>query len=424
MPLVPLALRVLFASLGIAAVAISCRMNMTALAAIGGTNAEYLATVAVMTACVKAGVPVYADWFGRASAGARRGLYTVFWLAILFDVLCVLGFTALTRGAATDAAADKRGAIERIQADIGRAEAGAARAEQELQIELKEARDELARLNDASRALKFAGRTSDAVRPSIDAQRAKAGDCTQRGHVDHCQYLQRLLAEEKDALAREDAAERISTVAARLAAARAGAEGRLDPLRAALAAADRPASVTDPAARGMAELFAAIGMPLPEAVAGKVFSAVLVLFVELLAVYGLKAACSPYAAHTAAPAPGAPNTPARPAAPTSAPAGPVYVSVTPSSTPSAAIPAPLMQPPISLRSTARDDLVSWIAAEGGHAITSYRKVGAAIGVSAATAKSTAAQLAAEGAIEVRSSGQGTSLKILSAHATPQNSPIP
>lgn len=405
---VQVALRLLFGVLGAAAIVISCRMNYAALAAVGGPNAQYIAAVAVMTAAVKAGVPVYADYFKIG----RRGLWGVFALAVGFDVLCVLGFAAMTRGAALDAATGKGRAVSEIEATIRRHDAASASADAEQQSALARARSEFDRLADVSRALKYAGRPSAVIAPAIEAQRARAGDCSSRGHVDACQALQRLLAEEQDAIGREAAARRMDAEATKLAAFRRGAAEKGEVLRAQLSKVERPAEVIDPAAYAMREVLALAGFNVPEAWAGKVFNGVLVLLIELLAVLGLKAAFHP-AEVTPRPTP-QPEAPPAPA-PT-APPSPYVAPV-----PAALVATPAIYLP---RSPAADELTAWLEGQGGAVTTSYRKVGAALGMSASAALAAARQLEQQGCISITATSAGTVLKSLSRQSVTQNAISP
>lgn len=414
MLVVQYALRALFAVLGAAAIAISCRMNYAALSAIGGPNAQYIAAVAVMTAAVKAGVPVYADYF-RAG---RRPLYIVFAIAVAFDILCVLGFAAMTRGAALDTATGKGRTVAELQAAVTAVETEASVLDADLQAAMQRARVELDRLNEVSRASKYLGRAAEVIRPAIEAQRARAGDCSGRGHVDACQGLQRLLSEESDAVAREAAARRVDEAGDKLAAARREAAPKLAAARAKLSAAERPAGIVDPAAYAMREVAALAGFSLPEEWAGKVFNGVLVLLIELLAVIGLKAAFHPEE-HDTAPAAVTPrDTPA----PTVTPRKEVYSPLkaeTPlepftAPTPPPGVPPQLMQQPAIYlpASPTGDAIMDWLRQQGGSAVTSYRKLAAAVGVSVATASSAAKGLQAQGLISIATVAGGTSLKII------------
>jgi hypothetical protein len=163
---------------------------------------------------------------------------------------------------------------------------------------------------------------------------------------------------------------------------------------------DKAPSVTDPAAKALSELLVSVGLPIPEAWASRAFSFVLVLFIELLAVCGLKAAF-------------APAEPEQPTAPGLTP------GLTPEAPSVAAVhPALIAQPAIYLprAPTAGQEILDWLALQpagvDGYAHTSSRKVGAAVGCSAAAANTALHRLHAQGFIDLRTGGGGTYLKIL------------
>ena len=394
------ALRITFLVLAAAAIYYSCRINMTALAAIGGANAAFLSSIAVMSAAVKAAVPLYREYFGRVpySIGA------VFVLALVFDAGCALGFSAMTRGAETARQADadaRRAHASETAARLRAAIADAAGSHNSrYAAEIERAANRLATLEAAAQRQKFAMRTAAAIAVDIEGAKARAGDCRVRGHTDACQYVVRLQSELADAEGRDAAQSKLDKLREQLAAGPAGTAELQQQLKDAEAALAAPSGID----RDWFAVAVAGVTGMPEAWASRGFAALLTLFIELLAVCGLAVALRPV------PATAEPTQLAQPRAHVAdAKPTPLEAAATP------AVVVPITPKKVAARQGAAVDAVrKWIdaatAAADGWIYTRQRELAAATGVSGAAANTALQSLQAAGAVELRAGRRGTAIR--------------
>lgn len=378
-------LRLVFGVLAVAAIVYSCRINMQALASIGGPRAEFLAYVAVMTAAVKAAVPLCREYFGRV----QWPLAALFALALVFDGICAIGFAAATRGVdAERRAADNAHRLElaaahkRLQSELGaavdrhRAATGAA---------VTRAAAALAAAKAASAAQGYPGRAAAVVAADIEAAAARAGDCSRRAYVSACQHVARLEIELADAKAREGALAQLQAAEARAAdpaPEAAQLQAQIDAVAARLAQAPPAAPAADPFARALGQLARDVGLPVPDAWADRAFTVLLVAFIEILAICGLAAALAPVTPRPAAAAP-----PANPAPK-----------------------APPVRP-----AAAPGDVLTWLrqapAGADGWIKVTQRALAADLSVSAAKANAALRALVAAGQLEMQASKRGTLVRV-------------
>jgi len=376
---------------------------MTALAAIGGANAAFLSSVAIMSAAVKAAVPLYREYFGRVP----WSMAGVFALAIVFDGGCALGFAAMTRetGATVRDAAEARqrdagAAVARLQSEIT---AATDRHRAAISADVARATARLETLEAAAQRQKFALRTVPAIRVDIEGAEARATNCAVRGHTDACQYVIRLRSELADAEGRDAAAAALDKLRAQLAAPVPG----IDELQTQLKQAQTVAAEALPGHRDWFAVAIASLAGVHEAWASRGFAALLTVFLELLAIFGLAAALRPLPA-TAEPsqsigaATGTASTTTPPVSATAQAAAPI---------------APITPKKVAARQGASmQALREWVASAttsgDGWIYCRQRELADAIGCSGAAANAALRALVAAGAIELRAGRRGTAIRRL------------